>query len=54
MRLHLGDPGGLRVSAVAVVKADAANLTKQQGSSCCAGPAAADTDAREPVSADGC
>ncbi|MFH8931340.1 ArsI/CadI family heavy metal resistance metalloenzyme [Streptomyces pristinaespiralis] len=31
---------------VYVVKADAANLTKQQGSSCCAGPAAADTDAR--------
>ncbi|WP_328404111.1 VOC family protein [Streptomyces sp. NBC_00390] len=39
---------------VYVVKADADTLAKQQGSTCCAGPATADTDAREPVTAGGC
>ncbi|GGU99527.1 glyoxalase [Streptomyces litmocidini] len=40
---------------VYVVKADADTLTKQQGSTCCAGTAAStDSDAREPVTAGGC
>ncbi|MEU0722851.1 ArsI/CadI family heavy metal resistance metalloenzyme [Streptomyces sp. NPDC006140] len=37
---------------VYVVKADADSLAKQQGSTCCAGPA--DTDVKEPVAAGGC
>ncbi|MFF9062631.1 ArsI/CadI family heavy metal resistance metalloenzyme [Streptomyces sp. NPDC014882] len=37
---------------VYVVKADAGTLTKQQGSSCCTDPGAADT--KEPVAAGGC
>ncbi|MFC9543053.1 ArsI/CadI family heavy metal resistance metalloenzyme [Streptomyces sp. NPDC056956] len=39
---------------VYVVKADADNLTRQQGSTCCSSPATADTDARKPVTAGGC
>jgi catechol 2,3-dioxygenase-like lactoylglutathione lyase family enzyme len=39
---------------VYVVKADADTLTKQEGSTCCGGPAAADTGAGEPVAAAGC
>ncbi|MFI9741348.1 ArsI/CadI family heavy metal resistance metalloenzyme [Streptomyces sp. NPDC052494] len=40
---------------VYVVKADADTLTKQQGSTCCAGTAAiADDEASEPVAAGGC
>jgi catechol 2,3-dioxygenase-like lactoylglutathione lyase family enzyme len=39
---------------VYVVKADADTLTKQQGSTCCAAPDTADTDAHEPVAASGC
>ncbi|MFE5655502.1 ArsI/CadI family heavy metal resistance metalloenzyme [Streptomyces sp. NPDC056517] len=40
---------------VYVVKADADTLTKQQGSTCCAGTAAtADNEASEPVAAGGC
>ncbi|MGW0914587.1 ArsI/CadI family heavy metal resistance metalloenzyme [Streptomyces sp. NPDC002784] len=39
---------------VYVVKADANSLAKQQGSPCCAGPAEADTDSREPAVAGGC
>ncbi|MFE6855309.1 glyoxalase/bleomycin resistance/dioxygenase family protein, partial [Streptomyces sp. NPDC057674] len=40
---------------VYVVKADADTLTKQQGSTCCASPAAtADNKAGEPVAAGGC
>ncbi|WP_151480778.1 ArsI/CadI family heavy metal resistance metalloenzyme [Streptomyces albicerus] len=38
---------------VYVVKADADTLTKEQGSTCCAAPDAADTGANEPA-ADGC
>ncbi|MEU2894985.1 ArsI/CadI family heavy metal resistance metalloenzyme [Streptomyces sp. NPDC001273] len=37
---------------VYVVKADANTLTKQRGSTCCAGPAGAGT--KEPAVADGC
>jgi catechol 2,3-dioxygenase-like lactoylglutathione lyase family enzyme len=44
---------------VYVVKADAGTLAKQQGSTCCTGPAAAtatdtDADIGEPAAADGC
>ncbi|MHA5053745.1 ArsI/CadI family heavy metal resistance metalloenzyme [Streptomyces sp. SD15] len=40
---------------VYVVKADADSLAKQQGSTCCADPTAADTGgAKEPVAASGC
>ncbi|MCD2469014.1 VOC family protein [Streptomyces sp. MBT42] len=40
---------------VYVVKADADSLTKQQGSTCCADPAAtADNKASEPVASGGC
>ncbi|WP_329285453.1 ArsI/CadI family heavy metal resistance metalloenzyme [Streptomyces sp. NBC_00691] len=40
---------------VYVVKADADTLTRQQGSTCCAGTAATtDNDASEPVAAGGC
>ncbi|MBX9427133.1 MULTISPECIES: ArsI/CadI family heavy metal resistance metalloenzyme [Streptomyces] len=40
---------------VYVVKADADTLTRQQGSTCCAGPAAgADDEVTEPVAAGGC
>ncbi|MGW2524979.1 ArsI/CadI family heavy metal resistance metalloenzyme [Streptomyces sp. NPDC001617] len=39
---------------VYVVKADADNLAKQQGSTCCAGPAEADTGSKEPAVAGGC
>ncbi|WP_128378263.1 ArsI/CadI family heavy metal resistance metalloenzyme [Streptomyces cavernae] len=39
---------------VYVVKADADTLAKQQGSTCCADPASADTGAKEPVAAGGC
>ncbi|MFF3688035.1 ArsI/CadI family heavy metal resistance metalloenzyme [Streptomyces sp. NPDC002187] len=39
---------------VYVVKADSGTLTKQQGSSCCCGRTAADTDAQEPVAAGSC
>ncbi|OEJ49600.1 ArsI/CadI family heavy metal resistance metalloenzyme [Streptomyces agglomeratus] len=39
---------------VYVVKADANALAKQEGSTCCATPAAAGTGAGEPVAASGC
>ncbi|MGP4048831.1 ArsI/CadI family heavy metal resistance metalloenzyme [Streptomyces sp. 2A115] len=39
---------------VYVVKADADTLAKQQGSTCCASPAEADTGAKEPAAAGGC
>ncbi|MER6184260.1 ArsI/CadI family heavy metal resistance metalloenzyme [Streptomyces sp. NPDC001652] len=40
---------------VYVVKADADSLAKQQGSTCCADPATADTSgAKEPVATGGC
>lgn len=40
---------------VYVVKADADTLTKQQGSTCCAGPTlTTDSEAREPAAAGGC
>ncbi|MFF4259417.1 ArsI/CadI family heavy metal resistance metalloenzyme [Streptomyces sp. NPDC001663] len=39
---------------VYVVKADADTLAKQQGSTCCAGPAEADTGSKEPAVAGGC
>ncbi|WP_330290368.1 ArsI/CadI family heavy metal resistance metalloenzyme [Streptomyces sp. NBC_00576] len=39
---------------VYVVKADADSLAKQQGSTCCAGAAESDTDAKEPAIAGGC
>ncbi|MET8513155.1 ArsI/CadI family heavy metal resistance metalloenzyme [Streptomyces sp. NPDC005077] len=39
---------------VYVVKADADSLTKQEGSTCCAGPAADKPGATEPVAAGGC
>ncbi|MFF7647309.1 ArsI/CadI family heavy metal resistance metalloenzyme [Streptomyces canus] len=39
---------------VYVVKADAESLAKQQGSTCCTGPAEADTGSKEPVAAGGC
>ncbi|WKX22435.1 ArsI/CadI family heavy metal resistance metalloenzyme [Streptomyces sp. HUAS CX7] len=39
---------------VYVVKADADSLAKQQGSTCCTGPAEADTGSKEPVAAGGC
>lgn len=39
---------------VYVVKADADNSTKQEGSTCCAGPAADKPGATEPVAAGGC
>ncbi|MFE7276282.1 ArsI/CadI family heavy metal resistance metalloenzyme [Streptomyces sp. NPDC057623] len=39
---------------VYVVKADADSLAKQQGSTCCAGPAEADTISQEPAVAGGC
>jgi catechol 2,3-dioxygenase-like lactoylglutathione lyase family enzyme len=39
---------------VYVVKADADSLAKQQGSTCCAGPAGADTGSKEPVVTGGC
>ncbi|WP_405577134.1 ArsI/CadI family heavy metal resistance metalloenzyme [Streptomyces sp. NBC_01092] len=39
---------------VYVVKADADSLAKQQGSTCCAGPAEAGTVSKEPAVAGGC
>ncbi|MET7312932.1 ArsI/CadI family heavy metal resistance metalloenzyme [Streptomyces sp. NPDC005571] len=39
---------------VYVVKADADILTKQKGSTCCAGPAADEPGASEPAAAGGC
>jgi catechol 2,3-dioxygenase-like lactoylglutathione lyase family enzyme len=39
---------------VYVVKADADSLAKQQGSTCCTGPADAAVDAKEPSVAGGC
>ncbi|MER6677677.1 ArsI/CadI family heavy metal resistance metalloenzyme [Streptomyces sp. NPDC000983] len=39
---------------VYVVKADAATLTKQRDSTCCTGPADAETDEQAPVTAGGC
>ncbi|MFJ1604680.1 ArsI/CadI family heavy metal resistance metalloenzyme [Streptomyces sp. NPDC088253] len=39
---------------VYVVKADADALTKQRGSTCCAGRAPDDADVNEPVGASGC
>ena len=39
---------------VYVVKADADSLAKQQGSTCCANPAEADTVSKEPAVAGGC
>ena len=39
---------------VYVVKADADTLAKQQGSTCCTGPADAAVDAKEPSVAGGC
>ncbi|GAB2991358.1 ArsI/CadI family heavy metal resistance metalloenzyme [Streptomyces pseudoechinosporeus] len=39
---------------VYVVKADADILAKQQGSTCCADPATADTGSKEPAAANSC
>ncbi|MFC4506205.1 MULTISPECIES: ArsI/CadI family heavy metal resistance metalloenzyme [Streptomyces] len=39
---------------VYVVKADADSLAKQQGSTCCTGPAEADTGSKEPAVAGSC
>ncbi|MFF2506536.1 ArsI/CadI family heavy metal resistance metalloenzyme [Streptomyces sp. NPDC058067] len=39
---------------VYVVKADADTLAEQQNSTCCAGPADAGADVKEPAAADGC
>ncbi|MGW0627796.1 ArsI/CadI family heavy metal resistance metalloenzyme [Streptomyces sp. NPDC002758] len=45
---------GQELWEVYVVKADADTLAKQQGSTCCAGPADAAVDAKEPPVAGGC